>query len=327
MWICWFNLLENNIIDSTEYDDFSQSIHTVAKTFIEDLEFLQSNQVTKNEFILKYGHLRPGTYDITSPSYKDNFDNYIQINSKNSNEIEKANSKYTVSENFIIKIEKEIEAYNLNFDAKKLLDFIVKATEARELSKFEFTKNLNAVLELILKMGNELNISKEDAAHLNLDYILKMSNCSSTVNIKKDLENLISKNKTKHLISKAIQLPELIFDIKDTEMFFYSQLKPNFISHHSIMGEIVKLENSIKQDINDKVVMIENADPGFDWIFSHDIKGLITKYGGAASHMAIRCAEFDIPAAIGCGDKIFNELLKHDKILLDCSNQIVKGLK
>ena len=321
------SLLENNIIDSTEYDDFSQSIHTVAKTFIEDLELLQSNQMTKNEFILKYGHLRPGTYDITSPSYKDNFDNYIQINSKNSNEIEKTHSKNTVSENFIIKIEKEIEAYNLNFDAKKLLDFIVKATEARELSKFEFTKNLNAVLELILKMGNELNISKEDAAHLNLDYVLKISNSSSTVNIKKDLENLISKNKTKHLISKAIQLPELIFNIKDTEIFFYSQQKPNFISYHSIMGEVAKLENSIKQDINDKVVIIENADPGFDWIFSHDIKGLVTKYGGAASHMAIRCAEFDIPAAIGCGDKIFNELLKHDKILLDCSNQIVKGLK
>ena len=44
--------------------------------------------------------------------------------------------------------------------------------------------------------------------------------------------------------------------------------------------------------------MIENADPGFDWIFGSKILGLITKYGGVNSHMAIRCAELEIPAGI-----------------------------
>ena len=60
--------------------------------------------------------------------------------------------------------------------------------------------------------------------------------------------------------------------------------------------------------------MIESADPGYDWIFTHDIKGLITKYGGAASHMAIRCAEFNLPAAIGSGE-IFDDFSSGDKIL------------
>lgn len=36
-------------------------------------------------------------------------------------------------------------------------------------------------------------------------------------------------------------------------------------------------------------------------IFGYKIKGLITKYGGMASHMAIRCLEIKISAAIGCG--------------------------
>ena len=53
---------------------------------------------------------------------------------------------------------------------------------------------------------------------------------------------------------------------------------------------------------------MERADPGFDWIFSKDIKGLVTKYGGSNSHMAIRCAEFNIPAAIGCGDQIYDRV-------------------
>ena len=61
--------------------------------------------------------------------------------------------------------------------------------------------------------------------------------------------------------------------------------------------------------------MIENADPGFDWIFSQNILALITKYGGANSHMAIRCNEFGIPAAIGCGEQRF-EAIKSSKYII-----------
>jgi len=63
--------------------------------------------------------------------------------------------------------------------------------------------------------------------------------------------------------------------------------------------------------------MLENGDPGYDWIFTRNPAGLITKYGGVASHMAIRCAEFGIPAAIGCGI-LFDKLKGKEKINLDC---------
>lgn len=136
----------------------------------------------------------------------------------------------------------------------------------------------------------------------------------------------ILKNKKQYLLTSAILLPELIFSQQDIEMFFYPSSKPNFISHNKIESEIVLLKNDNNVSINDKIVLIENADPGFDWIFSHNIKGLVTKYGGVASHMAIRCAEFNLPAAIGCGDKIFNNLRKYNKIVLDCINYKVKGI-
>ena len=64
--------------------------------------------------------------------------------------------------------------------------------------------------------------------------------------------------------------------------------------------------------------MIENADPGYDWVLSKKIKGLITKYGGVNSHMSIRCEELNMPAAIGVGDKNYDELSKNSKIILDC---------
>ena len=65
--------------------------------------------------------------------------------------------------------------------------------------------------------------------------------------------------------------------------------------------------------------MIPNADPGFDWIFAYDIAGLITMYGGVNSHMAIRVAEFKLPAAIGVGETLFKKILNSQMIELDCS--------
>ena len=37
--------------------------------------------------------------------------------------------------------------------------------------------------------------------------------------------------------------------------------------------------------------------------------------------MSIRCAEFGIPAAIGCGDKIYDFICSCQKIVLDCRNE------
>ena len=75
-----------------------------------------------------------------------------------------------------------------------------------------------------------------------------------------------------------------------------------------------------------KIVIIEGADPGFDWIFSQEIDGLITKYGGANSHMAIRCAEFGLPAAIGCGEQKFEQLLKSNYVQLDCASGLIQPI-
>ena len=66
--------------------------------------------------------------------------------------------------------------------------------------------------------------------------------------------------------------------------------------------------------------MIENGDPGYDWVFTKNPIGLITKYGGVASHMSIRCAELGIPAAIGCGT-IFDKLNDKDYITLNCKSK------
>ncbi|NOQ29828.1 MAG: hypothetical protein GQ570_01770 [Helicobacteraceae bacterium] len=319
------SLLEKNILTQVEYDNFFKSIHTIAKSFTDDYQLLLSNKLSKKDFIEQYGHLRPGTYDINSLTYAENFKQYIDITASLDKKI-KENINDTMYDNFIDKINNEITSHNLDFSTKELVTFVIQATEARELAKFLFTKNLSVILDLIVDFGKEYNISREDLAYLNINDILKYSNILSLVNIKEDLKNLIEINKKKFLLTSAINLPELIFDENDIDMFYYPQLKPNFITHHNLIAPIVMLKENKEININNKIIFIENADPGYDWIFSHNIKGLVTKYGGAASHMAIRCAEFDLPAAIGCGDKIFDKLIKFNKINIDCVNHKLEGI-
>ena len=77
-------------------------------------------------------------------------------------------------------------------------------------------------------------------------------------------------------------------------------------------------------DLEGRIAIIPNADPGFDWIFSRGIAGLITMYGGANSHMAIRMAEFELPGVTGVGELLFERLKEASVVELDCSARQVR---
>lgn len=297
-----------NVINNDFYDDFFKSVHTVAKEFIFDI-----HDLSKDEMIKKYGHLRPGTYEISSESYHENFDHYINLDNKPKKE---EHIEFNISSGIEEDINKLLKKHQLSFNCKDLFNFIRRATEARELAKFEFTKNLSLALDYITEFCLSIGISRLDASFLEISDLAKYIEGSISSNVYNEILNIIKYNKSKHLITSAIKLPELILTEKDIDYFFLSQSQPNFVTQKQVSGELVVLKgNDI--DIEGKIVCIENADPGFDWIFSHSIAGLITKYGGTNSHMAIRCAEFELPAAIGCGDSIYDRLTGVNKVYLD----------
>ena len=58
---------------------FLETINSVS------FEMNKSLNKSKVQFIKKYGHLRPNTYEISTPNYKQNFKNYfnnIKLNLK-----------------------------------------------------------------------------------------------------------------------------------------------------------------------------------------------------------------------------------------------------
>ena len=78
-------------------------------------------------------------------------------------------------------------------------------------------------------------------------------------------------------------------------------------------------QTSLKHcDLAGSIVCITNADPGWDWLFSRGIKGLVTCYGGVNSHMAIGAAETNLPAVIGAGTRNFDMCKSARLLSLDC---------
>ena len=123
--------------------------------------------------------------------------------------------------------------------------------------------------------------------------------------------------------NKKIKLPEVIVTSNDIFTFYDDTDKGYFITSHKIKGKIIDYTKIKHQDdLKGKIVIIESADPGFDWIFSKGILGFITCHGGMGSHMAIRATEFDMPALIGCVKK-FKRFVHNNFIELDCNKKSI----
>ena len=307
-------------LDPNFVDIFMNSISSPVTEIQDDLEQLMKKNISQNEFLKKYGHLRPGTYDITALRYDDEnkfFENIKFLKTKKT----KINFKNT-------SVDKILKKHGLKFDKISFFEFTKNALVQRENLKFNFTRNLSDAIELIAKAGETLGLTRIEMAHLDIETILKIKNKSKS-EISKILKSKIKQNISKKIINDNLFLPPLLFTENDFEIIQYYVSKPNFITNDAVTGNLVKLKNFNDQvsEISSNIVLIENADPGFDWIFTKNPSGLITKYGGVASHMAIRCAELKLPAAIGCGEVLYEKLLGSSKIILDCNNQQITILE
>ena len=140
--------------------------------------------------------------------------------------------------------------------------------------------------------------------------------------------SLAARGKQMHDLSQSFKLSYLIRSPRDVFVVPQHHSVPNFVTQERVEAPLVHLgsTSSFEEDILGCVVCIENADPGFDWVFTRGIAGMITRYGGANSHMAIRCSEYGIPAAIGCGDVLFQKVLSANRCEINAGTKEVKPL-
>ena len=317
------SLVTIGVIPHRQLEGFKSSISSVASEFVEDLNKFAKHQIEYDVLMQKYGHLRPGTYNIESPRY-DQMDQFSRVNVSGRDMI---SEMFEFEPSELKNIQKAFNDFGFgDIEAELFIEYARYAIETREASKFIFSKILSGVLEIVAEYAQSNGVSRRDISFFSIHEIVSFYEQKFFSGKNTELSKEAKKRQKLREIEKCVTLPLLLFDAENIVIAPFFTNQPNFITSKIVSGEVKFIKETEEDtELEGKIVLIESADPGYDWIFSHNIKGLITKFGGVNSHMSIRCAEFQIPSAIGCGSILFDELVSSHAVRLDCaSSQLVK---
>ena len=314
------NFVNCDYISQKREISYLNSIKTINGQFMEDKINYQMGKLNLKKLIEKYGHLRPGTYEINNEAYWENPKKYFLKNKKLPN---RKKSTFAFSQKEIKNFKFFIKELGSNIKINDFIKYLSNSIKARELIKYEFTKNLSCFLDLIVQFKDSAKLSRDDLSYLELNDFFELKINKISID---NLKEKITYRKNNYNLTKMVELPFLIKNKEDFYCFEKYILKPNFITLNKVESDIAIIDSSKKNYYKGKILVISEADPGYDWIFGLGIVGLITKFGGANSHMAIRAAEINLPAAIGVGDKLYEQLLTTNRIFLDCENKVINFL-
>ncbi|MSX12174.1 MAG: sugar metabolism cluster protein [Actinobacteria bacterium] len=317
------SLVATGALPADEADRFLASVETVLGSLRSDAWAVKQGSLSWDELVARYGHLRPGTYDITSPWYAGAAEEYLGPIVERASE-PPAPTKFEWQPQSAAAITAALADLGLAVDADDFDHFARAAISGREEGKFVFTRALSLALESIADYGASLQIGRDELAHVAVEDLLR---CREVLADPRDF--LLSRSDEGvelHLLSQAVCLPGQLSAGSDVSCFEQDEAEPNFVTNGAVQAEVVVAPESPSVDVAGKLVLIPTADPGYDWMLARNIAGLITMYGGANSHMAVRAAELGLPAAIGVGETRFNALASATVVSLDCSSRTIEIL-
>lgn len=310
------SLVAVGVFSQSDYDAFMAGVSTVSGQLARD-----RCNLDKVTFLSRYGHLRPGTYDILSRRYDEDPELYFNWNEAPPN-VEPA-SPFTLTLPQMREISKLLEAHGLQTDPVGLLDFMQAAIELRESAKFNFTRNISDALALMAEVGSQHGFRREDLAYSSIRAFQELH--ISVLEPEKVLASSIDQGKEAYQETLKVVLPPLITKPEDVWSFAWPDTAPNFITQNQVTAEVV--DCNARDQLAGAIVCIPSADPGFDWLFSYPIAGLITAWGGSNSHMAIRAGELRLPAVIGAGEICYRRWSSARRLFLDCAGRRVEILQ
>lgn len=319
------SLVDKKLLSRSGYDSFMSAIQTVATGLKDDSEAVRQGQFSVRDFMHRYGHLRPGTYEITTHRYDHSIPSFLS-DEHQSRDLRSVTDKrhFTIIPAQHDLISRELRKHGLRIDSRMLFSYVKLALETREYSKYLFTKCVSDAIELIADVGNSWGFKRSQLSLLDLSTIRMAIQLESTEAMSLWTE-VINRNRDDVEIGCRLCLPPVIFSSGDLRVVKHHVPNPNYITRKSVEAPVFVLDaHDFSSSITGKIVILESGDPGYDWIFTQQPVGIITRYGGVASHMAIRCFEFGVPAAIGCGDAIYNMAKRAAKLVLDCEHQRVE---
>ena len=169
------SLVALGVFSKSDQDAFLQGISTISRQMAIDRATLD-----RKNFLSLYGHLRPGSYDINSYRYDEEPELYFDW--------ERQSMPPNIAEPYSVtslqekSIQELLDLHDLATNPSELLNFMTSAIELRELSKFNFTRNLSDALSLINEFGGQFGFSREDMAYCDVG---TFQNCIQALQIQK----------------------------------------------------------------------------------------------------------------------------------------------
>ena len=289
--------VHKEVISLEEKQNLLNNLDTISSQFSKNLLDVKNKKMSYKNFIDIYGHVRPNNYDFNSNNIKQKGNEFINflvdnIESDKPISIDISSSLKKIDE-YLIKNKQRIGGEKWHFLFKNSIS-------SRESSKFMYSKAIDLTLN---QLSNKEIFDNSRLINLDFEAFLQSGQISYVDNY------------------SNFELPDVITSSNDFLFFENLNTKPNFIGNKLTKGEIVLGSQDDMNKLKNKIILLPNADPGWDWVFSIPIKGLITKYGGPNSHMAIRAAEKNIVSVFGVGDNLFKQIQQHKIIEIDPGNK------
>lgn len=318
----------DGIIDSDAVAGFHTTVRTVSGDLTFEAAAVTEGRLSWTDFVEHWGHLRPGTYDLTSPRYDVDPGRFLRPlliadrqdhlpSRKERNAWQLARKDFGAA----------LGSLGVGLDTDDWEDTLRRAIEGREWAKLAFSRNLSDALEAIAEGWESFGVDRATLRDVPLSLLLRNSEGRTTDTGR--VREAADEGRQRRELAEAMPLQPLLTDRRDLDAFVTFADIPNFVGIHPVTAPAVELDGAKNEwgSLNGRIVMIPRADPGFDWIFGHGIAGLITVYGGANSHMAIRAAEHGLAAAIGIGPQRYEELRKAMEIEIDPCGRTLRSLR
>jgi glutamine kinase len=307
------SLVASSVLSLEDGEALLGSANAVSATLRRDFATLD-----QADFLRRYGYLRPGTYDILSPRYDETSDRYFDWSTTAQGDGQVPEFRPTRAQ--LRRLQRALDLHALQCDAATLLEFVRESVAAREYAKAQFSRLLSEVLVEVRRLGEDLGFDAEDMSCAMIDAVRSLSGDPRQDSLA--LLEAIEEGRRRYAVTETLCAPALLVDPSELTAFVALEDEPNFVTHRRVLARVADADSGAP--LRGAIVLARSADPGYDWIFTHGIAGLITAYGGANSHMALRALELGIPAVIGAGELRFERWLRAGMLEVDAGARTVR---
>ena len=156
-------------------DEYLATTETVFGRLQADAAAVRAGELDWTDFVDRYGHLRPGTYDITSPRYAAAPEEYLRPLVDQADAADARRSAFAWTRRRARRDRRRARRARVcPIDVDGLDRFVRGAIAGREDGKFVFTRSLSDALEALAEFGATLGFDRDDLAHVRIDDLLRV---------------------------------------------------------------------------------------------------------------------------------------------------------